>query len=276
LSLLLAQHEPRICACVAYAPACDVEKRLEEVTSNFAMRQMFPGLVGFIKQSSPKTHVAEFQCPVFLFHALDDGNVPASDSRTFAAALRSAGKQVTLRTVPFGDHYQSMIDKGIPQAIVWLQRERGAVGGEISKPTSTPTMPPSITPPVMAQPPNTPFPTNPLPTSRPFSPPPVPRGPDPSKLFGRPPTGIGGPRVNKPVVVLSVLGFTGEGDKTAAVRKAMTGIGWADANASFFDAKANEIVVPVRVTTGSTGIAKARLQRAGFKIGLTRYRSQGR
>jgi len=124
LSLLLAQHEPRIRACVAYAPACDVEKRLEEVTSDFTMNRLFPGLIDFVQQSSPKTHIAEFQCPVFLFHALDDGNIPASDSSAFAASLRTAGKQVTLRNVEFGNHYQSMIDEGIPQAITWLQAEQ--------------------------------------------------------------------------------------------------------------------------------------------------------
>ena len=282
LSLLLAQHEPRIRACVAFAAASDVEKRLEEVTSNFAMRQMFPGLVEFVKQSSPKTHVAEFQCPVFLFHALDDGNVPASDSRAFAAALQNAGKQVTLRTVPIGNHYQSMIDQGIPQAIAWLQQEQGAGSGEMSKPATIP----SPTPTEMAQQPNalgpgssvptTPLPTTPIPTSPRLPTPPVPRGPDPSRMFGRPPAGIGGPRTSKAVVLFTVQGFTGEGDKTAAVRKAMTGLGWADANASFFDAKTNEIVVPVRVRAVNTGIAKSRLQRAGFKIGATRYRPQGR
>jgi acetyl esterase/lipase len=267
LSLLLAQHEPRIRACVAYAAATDVEKRLEEVTTNFPMRQMFPGLVEFVKQSSPKTHIAEFQCSVFLFHALDDGNVPASDSRTFAAALRSAGKQVTLRNVPIGNHYQSMIEKGIPQAIAWLQREQGAGNAAASNPTSTPT----TAPPGVAQ-----QPASPLPSSIPFPTPPVPRGPDPSRMFNRPPTGVGGPRVSNSIVLFAVLGFTGEGDKTAAVRKAMTGIGWADTNASFFDAKTNEIVVPVRVTAINTGIAKSRLEGAGFKIGSTQYRPRGR
>ena len=124
LSLLLAQHEPRIRACIAFAPACDLENSLAGVTSDFTMKRLFPGLVDFVQQSSPKTHIAEFQCPVFLFHALDDENIPASNSSEFASALRNAGKQVTLRNVAFGNHYQSMIDEGIPQAISWLQSEQ--------------------------------------------------------------------------------------------------------------------------------------------------------
>lgn len=274
LSLLLAQHEPRIRACVAYAPVSDVEESLEEVTGDFAMSRLFPGLTDFVQQSSPKTHVAEFQCPVFLFHALDDGNVPASDSSSLAAALRSAGKQVTLRNVAVGNHYQSMIDAGIPQAITWLQREQGAANPQTLQPTSpspSGTSPSGTTPPTVAQRPRTPG------SSRtPFPMLPVPRGPDPSKLFNQRPAGTGGKQVGQPVVLFAVLGYTGEGDKTAAVRKAITGVSWAIANAAFFDPQTNEIVVPVRGTSLSTNTAKSALQRAGFKIGSATYRSRGR
>lgn len=73
-------------------------------------------------QSFPKTHEARLNCPVFLFHADDDSNVPCADSRACEQRLKSLGKNVTLVTVPTGNHYQSMIDQGIPRAIEWLKQ----------------------------------------------------------------------------------------------------------------------------------------------------------
>jgi hypothetical protein len=52
----------------------------------------------------------------------DDSNVPCSDSRACEQRLKSLGKSVTLVTVPTGNHYQSMIDQGIPRAIEWLKQ----------------------------------------------------------------------------------------------------------------------------------------------------------
>lgn len=59
-----------------------------------------------------------------VFHARDDSNVPFSDAEAFVAKLKTAGKSVTFETTPDGDHYQSMIDPGIPTAIAWLNAEK--------------------------------------------------------------------------------------------------------------------------------------------------------
>ncbi|HZL90528.1 MAG TPA: prolyl oligopeptidase, partial [Pirellulaceae bacterium] len=56
-----------------------------------------------------------------LFHADDDSNVPSSESRNFAARLTALGKDVTHKTVPSGDHYDSMIEEGIPAGIEWIK-----------------------------------------------------------------------------------------------------------------------------------------------------------
>lgn len=124
VSLLLAEHEPRLAGAIAFAPCADVETRLGSM-NNAATRLLLPDLTNFLKQSSPKTHVARIHCPVFLFHAQDDSNVPVADSQTFATQLRAAGKTVELQIVPTGDHYSEMLEQGIPAAITWLKAQGG-------------------------------------------------------------------------------------------------------------------------------------------------------
>ncbi|MEZ6057595.1 MAG: prolyl oligopeptidase family serine peptidase [Planctomycetaceae bacterium] len=121
LSLLLAAREPRIAACAAYAPATDVEARLAEVLQDPAANLVLPGIRAFLKDSSPKNHLDEYHCPVFLFHAADDDNVPISDPTAFYGSLIAKGKTAKLETVAHGGHYQPMIDEGIPRAIRWFQ-----------------------------------------------------------------------------------------------------------------------------------------------------------
>lgn len=120
LSLLFAEHEPRLAGCIAFAPCCDVTARLGEDNLRILSQQL-DGLEHFAKKSSPITHEANLKCPVFLFHALDDHNIPVADSQACADRLKQLGKDVTLKTVPSGDHYNSMIRSGIPMAIFWLK-----------------------------------------------------------------------------------------------------------------------------------------------------------
>ncbi|MCM2373096.1 alpha/beta hydrolase family protein [Aporhodopirellula aestuarii] len=121
LSLLLAAHDHRIHRCVAYAAAYDLESRMGEMTSNIVVRTIFPGINEFIIETSPMNHVDKLDCPVMIFHARDDSNVPFSDAEAFVSRLKSAGKDVTFETTPTGDHYESMINPGIPTAIEWLK-----------------------------------------------------------------------------------------------------------------------------------------------------------
>jgi dipeptidyl aminopeptidase/acylaminoacyl peptidase len=118
-ALLLAAHEPRLAGVIAYAPATDLPKwfgpRLRLVSF------VLPESVDFITQSSPHTHAARIKCPTFVFHAEDDRTCEIGDSRLFVEALKAQGTDATLATVPTGDHYDAMIDQGIPQAIQWLQ-----------------------------------------------------------------------------------------------------------------------------------------------------------
>lgn len=121
ISLLFAEHEPRLAGCIAFAPCIDLTERLGPMALR-TISLILPGVADFAVQSSPKTHEARLNCPVFLFHAEDDSNVPCADSRACERRLKAAGKNVTLVTVPTGNHYQSMIDQGIPRAIQWLKQ----------------------------------------------------------------------------------------------------------------------------------------------------------
>ncbi len=121
LSLLLAAEEPRIAACVAYAPITNLETRLGEAARDAATRRLLPGLAGYLKTGSPLQHVDDYHCPLFIFHARDDSNEPFESTAAFVAKLQATSATVKLATVNRGDHYQSMIDQGIPQAIQWLK-----------------------------------------------------------------------------------------------------------------------------------------------------------
>ena len=122
LSMLYAAHEPRLAAAIAYCPCIDVQKRMGAFTAGFRGTQFLIDVDHFLKKSSPLTQAAQIQCPVFLFHSFDDTNCPYAETEQFHSQLTSAGKDATLSQPPaFGDHYQPMIDQGIPRAIVWLR-----------------------------------------------------------------------------------------------------------------------------------------------------------
>jgi dienelactone hydrolase/ribosomal protein S27E len=118
LALLVAENEPAIEGCVAFAAVTDTVQDSAEI-----MRMTGPGadeMHSFIRRTSPRTNEANLNCPVFLFHAMDDNRVPPSHSKEFAKRLKQLGKQVTVETVPTGGHFNAMIQVGVPRAVQWL------------------------------------------------------------------------------------------------------------------------------------------------------------
>lgn len=119
MSLLFAEHEPRVRGCVAFAPVVDVATHCAPLIQQ--IEGTLTGVREFAVQTSPQAFDAQLNCPVFLFHALDDSTVPAKASTDFAERLKRLGKNVTLVTVPNGEHYDSMIQDGLPKAVEWLK-----------------------------------------------------------------------------------------------------------------------------------------------------------
>jgi dipeptidyl aminopeptidase/acylaminoacyl peptidase len=97
LSLLFAEHEHRLKAAVSYAPAADVEARINRWRTPDT-DLVFPDLDEFLKRSSPRTHMVHLSAPLSLFHATDDDNVPIAHScrgsETSEPRKRSQGSSV--------------------------------------------------------------------------------------------------------------------------------------------------------------------------------------
>jgi dipeptidyl aminopeptidase/acylaminoacyl peptidase len=121
-ALLFAAHEPRLAGVIAFAPGLNLEKRFGPAGVR-AISLLMPGAVDFIKQSDPMTHASRLTCPTLLFHAQDDSNCPIADTQELADKLKAQGTEVTLITVPTGDHYDSMIEEGLPAGVRWLQEK---------------------------------------------------------------------------------------------------------------------------------------------------------
>lgn len=121
LALQVAENDNRIAACVAYAPCTDVPARIGAEGLK-AFDSLIPDFAEFIRYYSPLNATTTLTCPVFIFHADDDSNVPASDNADFVAKLQQTNTQVTFTRVPTGNHYQSMIDQGLPRAVEWLKQ----------------------------------------------------------------------------------------------------------------------------------------------------------
>jgi dipeptidyl aminopeptidase/acylaminoacyl peptidase len=120
LSLQVAEAEPRIKGCIAFAPVTDLAGRLEGGVP--LLDRKSPGFAAFVEKFSPITHADRLRCPLFLFHAQDDNVVPVSESVRLAEAVKRTNPQVQLVQVPRGGHHSPMIQKGIPQAIQWLKK----------------------------------------------------------------------------------------------------------------------------------------------------------
>jgi dienelactone hydrolase len=114
LALLLEAVEPRIKGCCAYAPVTNVEDRIATMFNHDA--KMMTPLRGFAQLTSPSTHTAEINRPTFLFCADDDSNVSCAEVTAFANSL----KQGKFKHVPTGEHYQAMIDQGLPAGVSFL------------------------------------------------------------------------------------------------------------------------------------------------------------
>ena len=120
MALMAASHDPRIRGCVAYAPACDIRTRVNRL-GVLEMSVRVPGFGPFLTTCSPIEYTSTLHCPVLLFHADNDGNVPRSDVEGYQAKLSKTNPDVTYSRVPDGGHLISMLVYGLPQGVSWLR-----------------------------------------------------------------------------------------------------------------------------------------------------------
>lgn len=121
LSLLASQFDNRIAAAIAYAPATDFDQRLGKLRSTRGINDLFPGFANYLDEAAPAKKIDRMHAPTFVFHARDDSNVPVETAESFCRNAVSKGKNVELSLTDRGEHYQSMIDAGIPRALKWLK-----------------------------------------------------------------------------------------------------------------------------------------------------------
>lgn len=119
-SLLVAERESRVSACVAYAPVSNVEKFLGEKVID-SLSSVMPDYREFLQRASPHLGAKNLRCPLFLFHAEDDENVAIAESAEFAKQVSRYNAAVTFVRAAKGGHYNAMLNEGIPKAISWLK-----------------------------------------------------------------------------------------------------------------------------------------------------------
>jgi dienelactone hydrolase len=119
VALLVAENEPRLAGCLAYAPAVDLGV---QYPPNFQheLDMLVPGAGELFTRFNPRHNEAKIQCPVFLFFAEDDARFN-KQVRELADRLEAAGKRFTLQSSQTGGHYDSMIKVGVPHGIEWLK-----------------------------------------------------------------------------------------------------------------------------------------------------------
>lgn len=126
VALVVAAKEPRIAGCMAYAPATDLGKRIPAPLV-VGLDKQIPGFRQFLVSNSPIQNAPKITCPVLLFYALDDSNIPIAQTENFLRLMGKTNKKVTYIRTKTGDHYDSMIARGIPHGINWIKKQ-GAPG----------------------------------------------------------------------------------------------------------------------------------------------------
>jgi dienelactone hydrolase len=127
LALLLCENDPRFKACASFAPRSNTEANVP--TDQLPpLRRVIPGIDQIFSTFNPVKHAGEMKCPVLLFHAKDDSVVPISETEAFVEALRAAGKRCTIVRVNTGNHYDPMINRGIPRAMAFFAKHGSGAG----------------------------------------------------------------------------------------------------------------------------------------------------
>jgi dienelactone hydrolase len=120
MALYVAEHDPRIAACAAFASPPSVASHIGPGGVDY-LESRIPGSRQFLSRISPDTGIASLRCPVFLFHSEADTTVRPSKIAQFAEALRRVNPRVKYVMVHRGGHTAATLETGIPMAIEWLK-----------------------------------------------------------------------------------------------------------------------------------------------------------
>ncbi|MGC4046367.1 MAG: alpha/beta fold hydrolase [Armatimonas sp.] len=120
LALQIATSDLKgISACIAYAPCVDLKTRIGEPIRQ--VDRFVPGIESNLLALSPDQNVMRIRMPTFVFHARDDSNLPFAVTEHYARALQVQNPLNAFVAADSGDHYDSMIEKGVPAGIRWLK-----------------------------------------------------------------------------------------------------------------------------------------------------------
>jgi dipeptidyl aminopeptidase/acylaminoacyl peptidase len=122
LALQVAMAETRVKAAVAYAPATHVRETLGDERIETLDRGAW-GFKAWVEAHDPIAAASTLSCRTLVFHAKDDSVVAFADSQRFVEIARKSNPDVELLSVDTGDHYDSMINDGIPAGIRFLGGE---------------------------------------------------------------------------------------------------------------------------------------------------------
>lgn len=121
VALHLAANEPRIKACVAFAPEVEILTDLTAHGYTAELERLHPGFTEAATRLSPHREAERLVCPLFLFAAEDDTTVSVPAMKELAAKVKVRNRRVEVVLVPRGGHYDSMLDPGLPRAIAWVR-----------------------------------------------------------------------------------------------------------------------------------------------------------
>jgi dipeptidyl aminopeptidase/acylaminoacyl peptidase len=122
LALRFAAEDARVKAVVACNGITDVVGHMP-ADSWAWLESVVPGARRQLRASSPLEHAAQLRKkPVFLFHSVEDTTVPISEAERLMEATKPAHPSSRFAKVPTGDHYDSMLQQGLPMGIEWASR----------------------------------------------------------------------------------------------------------------------------------------------------------
>lgn len=116
LALMVAEDSPDVAACLAYAPVVNVLAHFTIRTQTMLERDA-PEVLDDWARLSPLARKSRLRCPTLVFHAADDSIVPREPLASFARSVPNT----QWIEVPSGDHYDSMIQEGIPDRLAFLK-----------------------------------------------------------------------------------------------------------------------------------------------------------